>query len=249
MIRYKQVPSPNFGYGRGVHGQNQPEALVWHITASSPTTPPLIGLDSWFTNPIAGSTHLGIQDNEVHQYVDFADASWGNGLMQNPDLSNANVARWWNGNINPNTRTISIEVVSLPGVGNVRHGKHRLHEATWETMVKVGADLVERFPGITLNLDDWIGHGQIDGISRTRDPFTIYWPVDVMKEVEELMVVDLAPLWKEIAALKVQHEKDMDRLAAIDKFHNEVIVGTKAAMDYHGKILVNHEARIKTLEE
>ena len=43
MIRYKQVPSPNFGYGRGVHGQNDPEAIVWHITASRPTSPPPAG--------------------------------------------------------------------------------------------------------------------------------------------------------------------------------------------------------------
>ena len=234
MLSYKQVPSPNFGYPRGAHGQNQIEAVVWHITASRPTNPPLIGLDSWFTNPAAGASHLGIQDGEVHQYVAFADAPWHAGLLQNPDLSNANVARWWNGNINPNVRTIGIEVVSLPGVGNVRHGQHRLSEATWETMVKVGADLVERFPGIKLQAVDWIGHGQIDGISRTRDPFTVYWPVDIMKAIlaeeddDDMAVVDdlraaIREVERQLGKLTKAVEKQTAKGDAIDRFQTELM--------------------------
>lgn len=183
MVAYIQVPSPNFGYPRGAHGQNTPEAIVWHITASAPTATPLAGLDSWFTNPAAGAAHLGIQDDVVHQYVQFADAPWHAGIVQSPDLANANVARWSNGNINPNLRTIGIEVVSLPGVGDVPKGLQRLNPATWQTMLEVGADIVQRFPSIKLSAVDWLGHYQIDGITRTRDPKTIYWPTDILRAI------------------------------------------------------------------
>lgn len=187
MIVYKQVPSPNFGYPRGTHGQNNPRALVWHITASRPTTPPLAGLDSWFVNPDAGSTQLGIQDLEVHQYVQFEDACWGAGYLANPDLSNSHVYRWWNESINPNLESFQVEVVSLPGVGDVRRGMHRLSRETWETMQMVGLDIVERCPTIELVAFDWIGHYQIDGVNRIRDPKTVYWPVDILNDIKAAM--------------------------------------------------------------
>ncbi len=183
MITYPQVPSPNFGYPRGAHGQNTPRAILWHITASRPTRPPLAGLDSWFKNPLAGSTHLGIQDSEAHQYVQFDDACWGAGYLDNPDISNPHVYRWWHQGINPNLELLQVEVVSLPGEGDVVRGTRRVNTETWETMKRVGVDAVERYPTIELVAFDWLGHYQNDSVSRARDPKTVFWPIDILDDI------------------------------------------------------------------
>lgn len=187
MIAYKQVLSPNFGYPRGAHGQNNPVAILYHITGSRPTSPPLAGLDSWFRNPLAGSTHVGIQDSEAHQYVQFDDACWGAGYLDKPDLTNPHVWRWWQRGINPNVETIQVEVVSMPGKGDVARGTRRVNAETWETMKRVGIDIVERYPSIELVAFDWLGHYQNDSVSRGRDPKTVYWPVDILEEILEDM--------------------------------------------------------------
>ena len=183
MLSYLWKGSPNFGYPRGTHGQNRPRAIIWHITASRPTTPPLAGLDSWFGNPAAGSTQLGIQDREVHQYVQFDDACWGAGYLDRPDISNPHIYRWWNSGINPNTESVQVEVISLPGLNEVKKGQHRVNAETWETMKLVGSDLVERFEEIELVAFDFIAHHQVDSVSRARDTKTVYWPIDIMEEI------------------------------------------------------------------
>lgn len=193
--------SPNFGYPRGTHGQCDPEVIVWHITASAPTDPPLDGLDGWFRNPVAGSAQLGIQDGTIHKYVELNDAAWHAGLMRSPDLGNRIIAQWWNENINPNIRGIGVEVVSQAGPNQVSIGHHRVNEETWETMAMAGLVLQERFPAIKMNIIYWVGHGQIDSISRGRDPFTIYLPYDVMRRSIALSIPpqeeeeDMVPLY------------------------------------------------------
>ncbi len=190
-----QVPSPNFGYPRGVHGQNKPEALFWHITASRPTNPPLIGLDSHFTNPLAyASTQLGIQDDEVHQYVDFADACWGQGYMDDPDLSNPIIKNWWDNSVNPNLRSIGVEVVRLPGMSQVPHGIHLVNEQTWKTMKEVGRYIAEEVPSIGLVAVRWMGHWQVDGVNRQRDPKNVYWATDIWEEILSEMPDGVAEL-------------------------------------------------------
>lgn len=184
-MQIKWIGSPNFGYPRGTHGQNDPEALFWHITASRPTIPPLDGLDGWFQDLSAGSTQLGIQDKECHQYVRFEDACWGQGYMSNPDLSNPNVYRWYNNDINPNLKSIGVEVVSMPGPMEVPRGVHAVNNDTWSTMKEVGLYIAEEFPKIKLVTVNWLGHWQVDGINRQRDPKNAYWPTDILEEVIE----------------------------------------------------------------
>ncbi len=184
-MQIKWVGSPNFGYPRGTHGQNRPEALFWHITASNPTDPPLDGLDGWFQNPKAGSTQFGIQDKECHQYVKIEDACWGQGYMDDPDLSNPNVFRWWNNTINPNLRSIGIEVVMKPGLVEVPRGTHLVNNDTWNTMKELGLYIAEEVPRIDLVVVNWLGHWQVDGVNRQRDPKNVYWPVDILEEILE----------------------------------------------------------------
>lgn len=218
-VIYIAKPSPNFGYPRGTHGQNHPLVIVWHITASRPTTPPLVGLDSHFQNPDAyASTQLGIQDREVHKYVDYRDACWGQGLLDRPDLSNPHIMRWLRLGINPNTESIGIEVVSLAGPDRVASGIHRLNDETWETMQLVGRDLVEEFPDIEAIAIDQLGHGQIDSVNRSRDPFTRYLPTDILvpeEEEEDEMQPPLYPV-----KLATQQSWAVDGHGFVARLHN-----------------------------
>ncbi len=187
------VGSPNFGYGRGVHGQNHAKALVWHITGSAPNVPPLdplSGLDGWFQNLLAGSTQFGIQDKAIHQYVRLADAAWGNGLMREPDLRNDIIKRWWDLGINPNVETWSVEVVAEAGPNNVQVGEHRVNQDTWDSMGWLGANLATESPIDEFVVFQWQGHYMIDSLSRARDPITIYRPDDVRREVVTLLHPD-----------------------------------------------------------
>lgn len=170
--------SPNFGYPRGAGGQNHPTAIVWHITAGGS----LPGLDSWFGNPDAGaSAHLGIEEAEVHQYVRFEDAAWHAGIKRDPDLSNPHVARWWRDGANPNLFTIGVEVVSAAGPNDVARGEHRVSSRTWRTMVEVCKELHRRLPQIDASESRHLGHYQIDAVTRSRDPKSIYWPQDIWR--------------------------------------------------------------------
>lgn len=184
------VGSPNFGYGRGVQGQNHAKALVWHITGSAPNVPPLdplSGLDGWFQNPDAGSTQFGIQDKAIHQYVRLADAAWGNGLMRAPNLRNDIIKRWWDLGINPNIETWSVEVVAEAGPNNVQVGEHRVNQDTWASMGWLGANLATDSPIDEFVVFQWQGHYMIDSITRGRDPITIYRPDDVRRDVVTIL--------------------------------------------------------------
>lgn len=67
----------------------------------------LAGCDSWFANPASQvSSHYGAGLNgELHQYVDLADGSWANGILE--------YGNGWGSigtpGVNPNLETITIE--------------------------------------------------------------------------------------------------------------------------------------------
>ena len=179
-------PCDAFGYPRGARGQNDPRAIMLHITGSHPTDPPLVGLDGWFGRPDAnGGTQLGIQDHVVHRYIRDANAAWGGGYMDRPDLTNENVKRWWDLGINPNTEVVHIEVVLKPGPRPVARGTHLVSGATWETIKTVCGELVVLHPKIELVAADFLGHFQVDRVNRGRDPINAYWPEDVLFDIRE----------------------------------------------------------------
>jgi N-acetyl-anhydromuramyl-L-alanine amidase AmpD len=95
--------SPNFWYGRA--GQSA-IAIVDHIMQGT-----MESTNGWFKSRRSeASTHFGVaRDGRIWQWVEVENTAWANGVMQNPDPSVAWLAECRNENINPNTRTISIE--------------------------------------------------------------------------------------------------------------------------------------------
>ena len=91
----------------------------------------------------------------------------------------------------------------MPGEGNVARGTRRVNTETWETMKRVGMDAVERYPSIELVAFDWLGHWQNDGVSRLRDPKSIYWPIDIMEKI--------------IQEMQIQEENEMATLLRIGR--------------------------------
>jgi hypothetical protein len=59
---------------------------------------------------------------------------------------------------------------------------------TWNTMRYVAGEL-EKQLGIQNSFNQKIGHGQIDGVSRARDPFNVYLPTDIHSGEEEPMFI------------------------------------------------------------
>jgi|GEM_PF-2437898 len=103
--KYKIVwrGSPNFWSGRD--GQT-PVAICDHIMQGS-----LEASDGWFKNRRSDvSSHFGVgQDGRIWQWVKAEDTAWANGILQSPDTSLDWLAECVRRNINPNSRTISIE--------------------------------------------------------------------------------------------------------------------------------------------
>ena len=91
--------SPNHYAGRA--GQI-PIALVIHTMAGT-----LDGCDSWFQNPASQvSAHYGAGlDGRLHQYVDLANGSWANGILE--------AGNSWHligpPGVNPNYCTVTVE--------------------------------------------------------------------------------------------------------------------------------------------
>ncbi len=165
----------NYGYPSGMLGQCRPSAVIWHITGGGS----LAGLDSWFNNPAAiASAHIGIDGRNVHEYCRSSTAPYGAGLIQNPDLSNPFVKRWVDTRQNPNFLAWQVEVVASPSLSRVQPGTHLVSPDTWNSMLIVDAE-AERQLGIPSTLAAHLGHFQIDGISRTRDPVYVYLPSDI----------------------------------------------------------------------
>jgi hypothetical protein len=105
---------PNYWHGR-VDDQNRPWsviAIVDHIMVGTQES-----TDGWFKNPKsqASSTYGVAKDGRIWQWVNVDDTHWGNGILQQPDMSVGWIAECANKTINPNYRTISIEHEGWPG--------------------------------------------------------------------------------------------------------------------------------------
>jgi N-acetylmuramoyl-L-alanine amidase len=99
----KYVGSPYWSPRNGF----SPEAVVLHIMDGT-----LAGCDSWFNNnPYGVSAHLGMNEQEIHQYVWFSNAAHANGGIE---VGHTSKLITENGYQNPNDWTVSIE---MEGVG------------------------------------------------------------------------------------------------------------------------------------
>lgn len=160
-----QKPSPNFWQGR--NGE-QVKAICFHGTGSpqNPLQPGLDDIDGVFANPnYQASTHFAIgRDGSIHQYVDVHNAAWGNGVINNPNLTIPWIKECVEKGINPNNRTISIETKndgsnSLP-----------LTDIQYQALVWLVRGLLAQFPNIPIDKTGFIGHRDIDSVNRARCP-------------------------------------------------------------------------------
>jgi N-acetyl-anhydromuramyl-L-alanine amidase AmpD len=152
-------PSPNHGYNGAAF---QPRAIVWHIAEGN--AEPSI---AWLCNPAsnASSNYLIGPDGTVYELVNPANgpngAAWGNGAVKNPDMSNALIASWVQGGINPNLRCISIE-----HAGFTSHNLGgSLTPAQVTATVALTAWLCQEY-NIEPDQDHILGHYQIDDVDR-----------------------------------------------------------------------------------
>lgn len=166
-----RMPCPNYGYPAGTHGRHGHKvvAIVHHIMQGT-----LAGTDSWFASPKSGaSTHFGVgKDGTIHQYVDLADAAWGNGLMQKPDLTIPWLKECWDKNVNPNLMTVSIEFEGAHSTnpnGSIKSPDWAPTEAQITAAVALDRWLCAEF-GIVPGPHTLIGHFQIDGVNRPYCP-------------------------------------------------------------------------------
>lgn len=141
------------------------DALVLHVTGAG-TCP---GMRSWFNNPAASaSSHFGVcKDGSIEQYVEVGDVAWDAGYINRPDRSNPLIAFWQDKVINPNRRTVGIEVLLAPG-----------EQLDDYPAMKQSLDLLVEWLLPTLGLPPWrdvmIGHNQIDSVNRSVDPVCCY---------------------------------------------------------------------------
>lgn len=155
-------PSPNHGYA----GDYAPEAVVWHISEGSEES----GV-SWLTNPAsnASSNYLIGRTGTIHELVNpeagQQGAAWANGDVQHPDLSNPLIAAWVRDRINPNRRTISIELAGFTSRGNA--GSLMIAQA--DALMRLTAWLCDRF-GIAPDRDHILGHYQLNAVTRPDCP-------------------------------------------------------------------------------
>jgi len=184
------IGSPNFGYGRGTHGQlTNPLAVVDHIMCGT-----LDGCDSWFNNPDAfASSHFGIgKDGRIHQYVDLNDCAWANGAVIKPSARAAPVVT-----VNPNTVTWSVEHEGQP--------KDEWTDAMYVADLRLKRYLWQRKSGLLL-----LGHCDIDSVNKSNCPGP-HWPRErLLAELEEPMAVFSQEQLNQMAALtKKAIEDDM----------------------------------------
>jgi len=161
------IGSPNFGYPDGRHGQNQPQAIVYHIAQGS-----LAGIDAWFNNPRSNaSTHFAVsKTGAIHQYIAVEDAAWGNGVMNRPDLAIPWLRDCYENGINPNLRTISIEHEGFTG--------DPWPEAMYRSSLALTVWLIDKYHlrnFLVVPDHGFIGHYRIDSVNRARCPGT-GWP-------------------------------------------------------------------------
>jgi hypothetical protein len=114
-----QVPADpsNYTRSRAAQGGRVTHATVHHAAGTS-----LQGVDNTFRTPgRSASTHYGIQDGQVHQYLPESDVPWSDGS--------------WASNIS----TVSMELVDASGVPD-----WAISEATFDTAARLVADILKR---------------------------------------------------------------------------------------------------------
>lgn len=153
-------PSPNRnGYG----GARRVEALCWHVTAGA--AGPSI---SWLCSPAssASSNYVIDKDGTIYELVPPDQDAWANGAVNQPDLGNAQIARWTREGANFNQRTISIENVRETSANNQPGG---FTAAQRESLIALSAWLCERF-GVPADRGHILRHAQIDSVNRPYCP-------------------------------------------------------------------------------
>lgn len=150
------------------------EAIVVHVTG--PGT--LEGMRAWFDNEVAqASAHFGVgkrcagSGGEVDQYIEIGDVAWHAGIWNRPALDNWLIASWYTASprINPNHRTIGIELLLQPGEVI---GSYPCQAAAFDdlllwlvTTLRIAPDRIHI-----------IGHFEIDSVNRPQDPVCCWWP-------------------------------------------------------------------------
>lgn len=169
-IQYNFYGSPNWS-GRGL---NVLDGIVVHVTG--PGTCP--GMRSWFNNPAANaSAHFGVcKDGSIEQYVDLQYGAWHAGVVNKPDTSNGYIMSMVNSGINPNSRTVGIELLLAPG--ELLNDYPEMKKSFYALM-----NWLHEAADIPYSRDRIIGHYQIDSVNRSVDPRCC---VDLDKTVAEL---------------------------------------------------------------
>lgn len=178
-IEFTFYGSPNWS-SRGV---NPIESMVLHVTGNG-TCP---GMRSWFSRPESGvSTQYGVcKDGTVEGYVEAADVAWHAGIMNRPDTTNPLIASWANGRVNPNSRSIGIEVLLAPGEKLDDYPEMKASLLALMSWLNIEV-------GIPLERTNVIGHYQIDSVSRSIDPTCCY---DIDALLAELTVAPVQDVW------------------------------------------------------
>lgn len=170
-INYEFAETPN----KSSRGQNAPEAITIHVTGPGS----MDGMKAWFRNTSSqASAHFGVgKDGSIDQYAELADATWHNGILNKPDLSNLLIASWVSGRINPNVKTVGIEVLLAPGEQlNEYPAQKRSLLLLMDWLVDVA-----KIPADRLHI---IGHYQVDSVNRSVDPRCC---IDIDAFIQELV--------------------------------------------------------------
>lgn len=139
---------------------NPIQAIVMHITDGETAAG---AFSHWLRPDVDASAHYVVdKDGVIFQAVLEEDAAWANGVVNKPDMSNDLVRYWVNSGVNPNLRTISIELVGKPG--------RPIPAAEWAAAKWLVRDIHRRRPQITMTRACVIGHYQIDSVNRARCP-------------------------------------------------------------------------------
>lgn len=171
-INYEFAETPN----KSSRGQNAPEAITIHVTGPGS----MDGMKAWFKNPSAqASAHFGVgKDGSIDQYAQLADATWHNGILNKPNLSNQLIASWVSGRINPNVKTVGIEVLLAPGESITDYA------AQWRSLLLLLDWLID-VTKIPVDRVHIIGHYEVDSVNRSVDPRCC---IDLDGLVQELLI-------------------------------------------------------------
>ena len=171
----RRIPLDFYGYPSGDKGGNQVMAVVHHIASGWWGT--LIDPGFWQSRNggSGGSVHFAVSlTGEVVQFVDTADAAYGNGIVLNPSWPPASIG-------NPNEYTVSIEHEGLTGVP--------WPEAMYQASLKLTRWIMQTHD-LALTPDTLIGHYRIDSVNRAQCPGAA-WPAE--RYFAELEEPDMTP--------------------------------------------------------